>query len=98
MEIFFRTLFSIIFILLNNPQTIKIMFDPRKIQILRFLNRPFFETDSKELDEIIVQVMFNRQRLERGEDPGFPYNQVKDPNGLAEQMLLDLERELALRN
>jgi hypothetical protein len=74
------------------------MFDPRKIQILRFLNRPFFETDSKELDEIIVQVMFNRQRLERGEDPGFPYNQVKDPNGLAEQMLLDLERELALRN
>jgi hypothetical protein len=74
------------------------MFDPRKIQILRFLNRPFFETDSKELDEIIVQVMFNRQLLERGEDPGFPYNQVKDPNGLAEQMLLDLERELALRN
>jgi hypothetical protein len=74
------------------------MLDPRKIQVLRFLNRPFFETDSKELGAIIVQVMFNRQQLERGEDPGWPYNEVKDPNGLAEQMLLDLERELILRN
>jgi hypothetical protein len=74
------------------------MFDPRKIQVLRFLNRPFFETDSKELCAIIVHVMFQRQRLERGEDPGWPYNRAEDPNGLADQMLLDLERELALRN
>ena len=72
--------------------------NPRKIMTLRFLNRPFFEMEGRELNGFLVEVMFSADRMNRGEEPSFPYNQVEDPMDLASNLINDLQREISLRN
>jgi hypothetical protein len=70
----------------------------RKIMTLRFLNRPFFEMEGRELGQFLVEVMFNAEKIQKGEEPSFPYNQVEDPMDLASNLINDLQREISLRN
>ena len=70
----------------------------RKIEVLRFLNRPFFEMEGRELGQFLVEVMFNADKIQKGEEPSFPYTEVENPMGLANNIITDLKREISLRN
>lgn len=70
----------------------------RKIKLLQFLGRPFFEMEQREMSQFMVKVMFDAERIKKGESIPFPYGAVNDPLGLANNMIADMQRETALRN
>jgi hypothetical protein len=70
----------------------------RKLMALKFINRPFFEMEQRELNGFLIEVMFNAEQIKKGKEPAFPYNEVSNPLDLANCMIADLQREISLRN
>jgi hypothetical protein len=72
--------------------------NPRKIETLRFIQRPFFELETDHVRTMMIEVMFTVDRITKGEEAEAPFSLAQDPLDFANTMLTDLQREIALRN